>query len=218
MSGFFNFDNPVFVFLGKLCDVIFLSLIWLIVCIPIFTIGPANTALYYAVVKVIRRERGYITREFFKSFRLNFLRAAIVGIVLTIIFVILILDILTARSSLTSNASMNSVLFGVYVALFIFVLGISLYVFPFLSRFNMTVKQLIKAASFLSVRHLLHTIAMIIVFAVAAAAVFVLPLLLVIVPAAATLLNSFIMERILKKYTPDAENGENSSKDEWYLE
>ena len=91
MGNFFNLDNPLFSILNKICDMLFVSIIYIILCLPIFTIGPATTALYYAVVKVIRRERGYISREFFRSFKLNFKRGTIVGLVLTLLFIILTL-------------------------------------------------------------------------------------------------------------------------------
>ena len=42
----------------KLVDLLWLSIIFFVTCIPVFTIGPALTALYYTVVKFIRRERG----------------------------------------------------------------------------------------------------------------------------------------------------------------
>jgi len=96
MSGFFNLENPVFQLLGKVCDMLFVSVVYIVLCLPIVTIGPANTALYYAIVKVIRRERGYIFREFFRSFKLNFKRGAIVGILLTLAMIILGFDILYA--------------------------------------------------------------------------------------------------------------------------
>ncbi len=219
MSSFFNYDNAFFTFLGKICDIIFLSIIWAVVCIPIVTIGPANTALYYATVKVIRRERGYLFREFFKSFRLNFTRGAIMGIALTVIAFILMLDIYTSWTANSGSTSLNSIFFGVYIALAFFILSFSLYVFPVLSRFNMTMKQLIKAAAFMCIRHLFHTIIMLINLIAGIVVVLIFPLALVIIPAIVTLINSFIMERVLKKYMPQTENTEeNSNKDEWYLE
>ena len=78
MSNLFNMDNPLFSILSKICDMLFISIIYIFLCIPIITIGPASTALYYTMVKVVRKERGYIFREFFKSFKLNFKRASIV--------------------------------------------------------------------------------------------------------------------------------------------
>jgi len=43
--------------------------------------------------------------------------------------------------------------------------------------------------------------------------------LVCIIPAGATLLISLLMERIFKKYMPQSEGpGEETGKDEWYLE
>ena len=103
MGSFFNMDNGFFSFLGKAFDAVILSTLYLVCCIPIITIGTATTALYYATVKGIRRERGYVYREFFKSFRLNFKTGAIAGILLTVVFAVLIFDILFARSYVKDN-------------------------------------------------------------------------------------------------------------------
>jgi uncharacterized membrane protein YesL len=157
-------DNPFFTTLGKICDLLFLSLIWTLVCIPVVTIGPANTALYYATVKVIRRERGYLMREFFKSFKLNFKRAAIIGVILTVAFVVLGFDLIWAYANLGSGTT-SSILFGVFVAITFLLVSFSTYAFPVLSRFDMTIKQLSKAAIFMSIRHLPSTVAMVIITA-----------------------------------------------------
>lgn len=218
MSSFFNMDNGFFVVLGKICDIFFLSIIWLVFCIPIITIGPANTALYYATVKVLRRERGYIFREFFKSFKLNFKRAAIIGVIITAFFVILLLDIYAAWADLSGNSNVSSIMFGIYMAMTFFVLTISIYIFPILSRFDMTVRQLFKTACFMALRHLPFTLIMLIVTVVALVGMYVVPLLTFITPVALTLINSLLMERIFKKYMPKSNENEENSKDEWYLE
>jgi protein-S-isoprenylcysteine O-methyltransferase Ste14 len=85
----------------------------------------------------------------------------------------------------------------------------------------MTVKQLVKAGAYMSIRHLPFTIAMVIVSAAGIVGTFFIPLLIFIAPAVVVLINSFLMERILKKYMPKSEETteeEHSGKDEWYLE
>ncbi|MDF2484783.1 MAG: putative rane protein [Herbinix sp.] len=221
MGNLFSMDNPFFTALGKLCDMLFVSIVWTLLCIPVVTIGPANTALYYATVKVIRRERGYLFREFFKSFKMNFKRAAILGVVLTIMFVVLGFDLVWAYANLGGKTSTGSILFGIFIAITFLLVCFSTYAFPVLSRFDMTIKQLIKASAFMSMRHLPFTLAMVIVTAAGVVGVFFIPILVFIVPAAVALINSFMMERILKKYMPKAEETteeEHSGKDEWYLE
>jgi uncharacterized membrane protein YesL len=220
MSNLFNMDNPFFTALGKICDVLFLSIVWTLVCIPVITIGPANTALYYATVKVIRRERGYLMREFFKSFKMNFKRAAVLGVILTAAFIILGFDLIWAYANLGSGTT-GSILFGIFVAITFLLVSFSTYVFPVLSRFDMTIKQLIKAGAFMSIRHLPSTVGMVIITAAGIVGVFFIPILIFIVPAAVAFLNSLLMERVLKKYMPKAEESSEEDhpvKDEWYLE
>ncbi|MBB2182255.1 YesL family protein [Lachnospiraceae bacterium MD1] len=219
MNNFFNLDNKFFTTLGKVFDMMCLSVVWALLCIPIITIGPANTAMYYATVKVIRRERGYLMREFFRSFRLNFKRAAILGVMFTIMFVVLGFDLFYARASINSENNSSSILFGVFVAITILIASVSTYVYPVLSRFDMTIKQLLKACIFLAIRHLPFTAGMLVITAAGIVAVLFYPLAIFLAPAGVTFLNSFLMERVMKKYMPKPEEGEeNTSKDEWYLE
>ena len=50
--------------------------------IPIITIGPATAALYYTVVKVVRRNRETVIKSFFHSFKSNLKQ----GILFTIFY------------------------------------------------------------------------------------------------------------------------------------
>lgn len=219
MSNFFNMDNPFFTALSKICDMLFLSVVFIILCIPVVTIGPASTAMYYATVKVIRRERGYLFREFFKSFRTNFKRGAIVGILVTLAFFILSFDLSYAWGAVTPDSNKGSLLLGVFVAISFLVLSFSIYVFPILSRFDMTVRQLIKAASFMSMRHLPSTLIMLVVTVASVIGIIFIPILVFIIPALSVFINSFLMERVFKKYMPESDGpGEDTGKDEWYLE
>ncbi|NLP35074.1 MAG: DUF624 domain-containing protein [Clostridiales bacterium] len=218
MSNFFNIDNGLFTVLGKICDIMIISIIWILLCIPIITIGPANTALYYATVKVIRRDRGYLTREFFRSFKLNFKRGAIIGVILTAFTFFLGFDLLWAWSgmNIVENSSM---LFGVFLALTIMLICVSIYIYPLLSRFDMTVRQLIKASLFMSIRHLPSTVVMFIITAASVIGIYFVHILIFIIPAGTTFLISLLMERIFKKYMPESEGpGEETGVDEWYLE
>ncbi len=219
MGNLFNIDSPVLTVLSKICDILFLSILWVFLCIPVITIGPATTALYYTTVKVIRKERGYLFREFFKCFRLNFKRGAIVGVILTAIFVILYFDINVSWQSLSEDSSKGSVFLGIYLALTFLTISFTMFAFPILSRFEMTVKQLFKAAVYMSMKHLPFTFVMLVVVVAAIILTAFMPMLLFFIPATVVFINSFMMEHILKKYMPKSEGpGEETGKDEWYLD
>lgn len=219
MSNFFNMDNPIFSVLSKICDMLFISVVWILLCIPVFTIGPAITALYYTVVKVIRRERGYLFREFFHSFRTNFKCGAIVGVILTVVFSLLAFDISMVWGKVEAKGSHNSIMLGIFFAITLLVLCFTIYVFPVLSRFDMSVKQLMKAAVFMSIKHLPYTLAMAVITVLFIVGTVFLPFIIFFSPATCVLLVSLLMEHVLKKYIPKSDvPPEESGKDEWYLE
>jgi uncharacterized membrane protein YesL len=219
MGNFFNTDSPIFSILSKVSDMLFISITFIFLCIPIVTIGPASTALYYTIVKVIRRERGYIFREFFKSFKMNFKRGAIVGIIFTLIFFVLTFDLLYAYGlTVDPNSSKGSLLLGVFGGVTFLVASLSIYIFPILSRFDMTVRQLIKAAAYMSMRHIPFTIIMLLVNALSLVLIYFFIPFIFIAPATIVLVNSFLMERVLKKYMPESEQPEDDKSSKWYLE
>lgn len=219
MSSLFSVDNPVFSFINKTVDLFFLTILLLLLCIPVITIGPASTAFYYAIVKVIRRERGYLYREFFKSFRLNFKRASIVGIILTVAIVVLVIDLIASRSALNGSSTLGVVLFGLYLAILFCILSLFIYVFPVLSRFDMNIKQLFKASFFMSLKHLPSTLGMLVILLLGILGVYLIPILIIILPGIIFLINSFLMEKVLKKYiTKNNDSEDDSFTDKWYLE
>jgi len=204
--------------MSKLADIMLISILYTVICIPIITIGPANTAIYYATVKVIRRDRGYLFREFFRSFRLNFKKGAIIGVVWTILITILGFDLIWSWISAKENVNYGSIFLGVFIAITVLLISFSIYVFPILSRFDMTIKQLVKAAFYMSIRHLASTVSMLVLTVVCIYAVLNFSVLLFIIPGILTLVNSLLMERIFKKYMPQPEDNEDETKDQWYLE
>lgn len=219
MSGFFSVDNPFFTFMGKLCDMMVISLVWLICCIPIVTIGPATTALYYVMVKVIRRERGYVFREFVHSFKENFKVGAISSLIMAVVVVILSIDYNFAKQLLEQKSKSGTVFFVIYCAIILIGCCMLMFIFPILSRFTVTVKGLFKTSFFMSIRHLPTTILLLVIVAVSALACWLTVIGVILIPALCCLLCSLLIERVFKKYMPKPdETPEESGKDTWYLE
>ena len=72
MAEFFNLDNPIWRFMGKVFDMMVLTVLWVVTSLPVFTIGASTTALYYAGMKLAKDQEGYVVKDFFHSFRENF--------------------------------------------------------------------------------------------------------------------------------------------------
>ena len=52
----FDPENGWWAFLGRMVDLVGLSLAWAFLSLPVVTFGPATSALYYTVVKCFRQK------------------------------------------------------------------------------------------------------------------------------------------------------------------
>ena len=82
LQGIFNYDNPVWRFIGKLGDLIILNILWIVCSIPVFTAGASTTAVYYVTLKLVRDEDDSTIRSFFRSFKSNFKQATAIWLIL----------------------------------------------------------------------------------------------------------------------------------------
>ncbi|MBQ6230587.1 MAG: DUF624 domain-containing protein [Eubacterium sp.] len=76
----FSPDNPVWRFFILVGRIWWLNILWLVCSLPIFTIGASTTALIYSCMK-LKKDEGYPTENFFKSFKENFRQGTLLGII-----------------------------------------------------------------------------------------------------------------------------------------
>jgi uncharacterized membrane protein YesL len=207
LQGFFNYDNPVWRFIGKFFDVFLLNLLWMICCIPIVTIGASTTAVYYVCMKLVRDEDGSTIKMFFKAFKENFRQATAIWLVLLAFLAMLAADLYIVIMMQTEQTQLRYVMIAVFIALAVIWSGVSLFVFPLQARFYNPVKKTLMNALFLSLRYFPATLGMLILdWAFPLLAFFVVSILQPFVYffgfALVAFLNSFVLLGIFNKYTP----------------
>lgn len=196
MGSFFSLDNPVWTFLGKVWDVIWLMVLWFVCCIPIFTIGPSTAAFYYVGLKIVSDEEGYVTRQFFHSFRQNFKQGVAIGLLLLAAGCILGFNV---WFYVKVNNQISTVLLVVIVFLIWLYLMLLQYVFAVLAKFENTVRNILKFSFILSIRKIGWTILMIaILIGVLAAGLLLFIPILFFAPAIIMISDCAILSRILK--------------------
>lgn len=195
----FNYDNVIFRGLNKFVDSVYASLLWLLCCIPIFTIGASTSALYYTAHKSIRGGREYVGRSFFKAFRENFKQATLSWLVLFFVILLLIFDARVMRQMLAAGNNLG-VLYYLFLVAIVFAVGWGCYLFPFVARFENTVRATLKNAALLELRHLPWSLLLIVLFAVAALLIWLVWPLIFLVPTLLCLLDDVILERIFRRY------------------
>lgn len=209
-SGLFNYDNPVWRFIGKFFDIMILNILWIVCSIPIITVGASTTAVYYVTLKLVRDEDSGTIRSFFKSFKENFKQSTIIWLILMAAGFILSFDLYVFTRVQTAPSMFRTVMVAIFGGLTIIYLAIALFVFPLQSRFYNPIKKTFFNAFFMSIRHIFHTIGILVIdVGIIGLAIFVVPQLMVLFilfgfPFFAYL-NSFILTVIFAKYTPKSE-------------
>lgn len=80
--------------LSRAVDLVLLNLVFLITCIPIFTIGSSLTALYSVVFAMGSAQEDGAIRTYFRSFRENFKSALVIWAIDLFVTAALVLDLL----------------------------------------------------------------------------------------------------------------------------
>ena len=197
--GFFNTENTFFRTLAKIWETIYLSFLWILCSIPIITAGAATMALYYTVNKTIKHERGYVSSEFFSSFRSNFKQSTIVWLILLVIFTILGIDYF-AILYYTKNGHDVGAFQTVFLVLAILTLMWSLYIFPYMARFENTIKDVLKNTLIIALSNAPYSIIMLVLFLAACLAIYKVTPIIFVIPVMYNSVKNFVIERVFKKY------------------
>ncbi|MCC8106368.1 MAG: DUF624 domain-containing protein [Clostridiales bacterium] len=218
MSSFFNMDNALWRGLSRLADLMVLNIVFIICCIPVFTIGASLTALNYVTLKMHDGEEGYVVRSFFKSFRQNFKQATGLWAIMLFAGIILVLDLMILRSAEGTFASVLTVIILIVCIVYLLVF---LYVFAILSRFDNTVINTLRNSFIMAIADFPRTLLMVLIYAAAIVVsffnttIFSWAILFWIMIGFATISYccTYFLAKIFSKYAPKEED--NSDPDHW---
>lgn len=104
--AWFGLDGKFFRGLTKAGDFLILGLITVIFCIPVITIGASLTATFYAGMKLVKDEENYVFKDFWKSFKTNFVQGLLVELIMGVIGLLLFFDIRACAYWAFSSGSM----------------------------------------------------------------------------------------------------------------
>lgn len=121
--------------LNTVTDILGLSLLWLVFCLPIVTIGPATTALYDAVVHGIRYKEPGPYRRFLKTFRSEW-KTGLLGTLLWGVILGVFGYGLTVLLVMAGQDRSYTVYAGVYFGVLLLPLSCAIWSATILSRFT----------------------------------------------------------------------------------
>ena len=190
--------NPLFSFLNLLGQLILLSILWTVCCLPIITVGASTVALYYTVVKVLRRNQDSLFAAFFRGFRNNFLQSLNINMVFLCYFGILAYFAIPRLSAAQSGADI-----GFYALVGLAILGALplSFVYPTISRFYHKGGALVRFLLMVIGKHPHIVLGCTLLLAAGILLVLSNPAALLFVPGVVCYVQSLLLEPVFRKYS-----------------
>ncbi len=147
-NAFFSLDGPIMGALNKAADLVILNLLFIITCIPVFTIGAALTALSCVTLKMKDGNEGYAWRTYLRSFKENFRQSTVIWVGLLVILMVLVTDYYVVRDM--NGTAWMAIKVVVFAGLLLWLMMV-MYVFPLQSRFYNPIRQTVRNALLLAI-------------------------------------------------------------------
>lgn len=222
INRIFDPNNFVFRSLSRGLNVVLLGMLWLVCSLPVVTLGASTAALYYSVVKCIRKGEDAPFGNFFRCFRRNFRASLPLSVLTAVLWYFLTWGYRIMLTLANTQGGMMVAVFVAYGVMLLVPLGTLCYLFPLLSRFELGPGALLAVGFRLALRHLPTTIALVLLLLETVNLcgrywyLYFLPIFLA--PGIVTLLFSLFLERIFKTIMPkETSFGMENEEQPWYL-
>lgn len=143
VRNIFDPSNSFYEFGRKLIYVLALNIIFIITSIPIVTMGAAMAAMNTVFLKIINEKDFSVLKDYFASFKANFLKATILWLIGIVIGFILYVDIVYWVRYGIADGVYGYIMLIVSILASVFLVLMLHTAFPLVSRFDMTIKDLL---------------------------------------------------------------------------
>ena len=197
----FSPDSDLMIVMTWITDCIFLSIFWLLGCVPLVTVGASTAALYDATYRAFRRKHRNSWRRFWQVWLRNWKS----GIVPGLFVVAAMCGMGWAMIRLWNGAVLENAWLGFAFGAVVgaVVLGALSVVLPMVSRFENKAPVLIGNALRLALANLPRTFLLGILQAGTVFVCVYLVIPLAFLPAVMALLSSLLIEPMFKPYLPE---------------
>ena len=151
-----DINNSFFQFGRKLLYVFLLNVIFVITCIPVFTAGATMVAMNGVFMKIINERDFSLLKDYFRYFKESFVQATVVWLASLAVIFVLYVDIFYWAKYGTEEGVYGwfMLIFSSLAALFFLMMLHT--VFPVISRFDMTFKELVKNTFLITVKDIFY--------------------------------------------------------------
>ena len=190
-----NLDGPILTALTRIFDVLVATVLFVLCCLPVVTIGASTAAMYDVMLCIAGDGCSSVARRFFGAFRDNFKQATGLWLIVALAGLVVIGDIVVCYGFEMEATMILAVMRGLTVFCTGLYLAMSIYIFSGIAVYCVTWKQAITNALQWTMKKLPATLGLILLAAAMAASVailwyFALPVLALCLYLQAKLLRS----------------------------
>lgn len=190
-------DNLFFKLIYAISDIAVLSILWMIGCLPIVTIGASTKALFYIAGKKVAGEESKLVSDFFRSYKDNFLQSILITIFLAIMWISSLTYFMMVYASLRNGFNLSMI---IMILVAFEVMMMTIYMCALLAKYELKTFIIIKNSFLFTHAYFLESIK---AFGVIVAMLFCLlmvPGLLIILPGAIALTASHFVRQSIYKF------------------
>ncbi len=190
-------DHLFFKSIDTLSDMAILSILWILGCLPILTIGASTTALLYVAGKKVGGKKPKIVADFIKSYKENFVQSLLITLILGIMWFSSTIYFMMGGSSLKEGFNLSLI---IMILVAFEVMMISIYMCALLAKYELNTFTIIRNSFLFTHAYFLESIK---AFGVIVSMLFCLlmvPGLLIILPGAIALTASYFVHQSILKF------------------
>ncbi len=200
----FSFNSWLSRFLYLVADIVVLHFLWIIFSLPVVTIGASTTAVYYCGMKRVRRDEGYVIKNFIQAFKANFRQSTLIWLLILLVGAILFMDL---RIGMAAGGVLGKLMIISCSILLIPFFCTALYIFPVQAKFDNRIIDNLKNALLMSLSNFIYTLLLVFIIATYVLLLFTFPpfigLLMICGMGIYAYLTSSIYVFIFRKYIPE---------------
>lgn len=200
---FRSFFDPQAAFwrgIGKVADVLGLSIAWLFLSLPVVTLGAATAALYDATAKCVMGGQNGPFVRFFSTFRQELKTGTLATLLWGGICGVLIWCVWTLRAHVTFEGATGALVLALWYAVLLVPCGALCWMFPTLSRFTSTPVALGPTALRLALGFFPRTFAIVVVALAGVVVSLWLMVPMLAMPCLVAMVWTKLMENVFQKF------------------
>lgn len=198
MGGFFQYDSSFSRALNRIIDCFYASILWIIGCLPIITIGTSTTALFTVARRVFKEDRGYVWQTYRDTFKSEFRQTTIIWIIQVVIYLVLAFNRMIMRQFLVQGSPLGF-MYYIYHYLILYEIVWCIYTFAYASRFRLDTKGIMKNSAILTIKYFPISVLFFFLIVASLRLIMDMPFFVFVVPAVLVWIFRFFLEKIFRK-------------------